>query len=157
MTGTDLACGLAILIGLMGIVVPVLPGTILMLVALVVWAAEDGGRLAWTVAIVGALVLVVGQVVKYAIPGKKLKATVPTSTLLVGGVAAVAGFFVIPIVGALAGFPLGVYVAERHRLGTQGAWPSTKAALRAIGVSILIEFLAGMVATAIWVAGVVAT
>jgi hypothetical protein len=101
-------------------------------------------------------VLLVGQVVKYAVPGKTLKATVPTSTLLVGGLGAVVGFFVIPVVGALAGFPVGVYLAERHRLGAQGAWPSTRAALRAIGVSILIEFVAGVIAVAIWLVGVAA-
>jgi uncharacterized protein len=156
-TLTDLACGVAILVGLVGIVVPILPGTFLMLAAIVIWAAEDGGRLAWSVAAVAALVLLVGQVVKYALPGRRLKATVPTWTLLVGGVAAVIGFFVVPIVGAFVGFPLGVYVAERVRVGGKAAWPSTKAALHAIGVSILIEFLAGVTATAIWLAGVVAT
>jgi uncharacterized protein len=102
-------------------------------------------------------VLVVGAVVKFALPGKQLKATVPTSTLIAGIVGAVAGFFVIPIVGALAGFPIGVYVAERHRVGRASAWPSTKAALVAIGVSLLIEFLAGALAASCFVVGAVLT
>lgn len=157
MTLTDVVCGVAILVGLAGIVVPILPGTLLMAVAMLAWAAEYGGRVAWGFAIAAVLVLAVGQVVKYALPGKRLKATVPTSTLLVGGVGAVVGFFVIPVVGALAGFPIGIYLAERARVGAEAAWPSTKAALKAVGVSILIEFVAGVVAAALWVVGVVVT
>jgi hypothetical protein len=67
------------------------------------------------------------------------------------------GFFAVPVVGALVGFPLGVYLAERARVGSAGAWPSTREALRAVGVSILIELAAALLATAAWVAGVVAT
>ncbi len=156
MTLVDVAFGLVILVGLMGIVIPVLPGTLLVAVAMVGWAAEDGGRTAWLLAGTAVLVLAVGQVVKYAIPGKALKATVPTSTLLLGGVGAIVGFFVIPVVGALAGFPIGVYVAERARVGAEAAWPSTKAALRAVGVSILIEFAAALAAIVIWLVGVAA-
>ena len=103
------------------------------------------------------LCLAVGMVVKYAVPGRRLKAAVPTSTLVVGGIGAVAGFFVIPLVGALMGFPLGIYVAERVRVGADGAWPSTRAALRAVGFSIMIELAAALVATAVWVGGVAAT
>ena len=55
------------------------------------------------------------------------------------------------------GFVLGVYVAERARVGAAGAWPSTKAALRAVGVSILIELVAAFLAAATWVVGVVVT
>ena len=67
---------------------------------------------------------------KYAVPGRRLKAAVPTSTLVVGGLVAIVGFFVIPVVGMLVGFPIGIYVAERVRVGAAGAWPSTRAALQ---------------------------
>ena len=154
MSGTVVVCGLLVVVGLFGIVVPVLPGTILVALGIVIWATEDGSAEAWTTLIVAAVLLVVGAVVKYAVPGRQLKATVPTSTLVVGGLLAVVGFFVIPVVGALIGFPVGVYVAERVRVGGDAAWPSTKAALRAMGVSILIEFTAALAATAVWLAGV---
>ena len=156
MTLVDVAFGLVILVGLMGIVVPILPGTLLVAVAMIGWAAEDGGRTAWLFAGSAVVLLAVGQVVKYAIPGRALKAAVPTSTLLLGGVGAIVGFFVIPVVGALAGFPIGIYVAERVRVGAEAAWPSTKAALRAVGVSILIEFAAALAAIVLWIAGVAA-
>lgn len=157
MTGTVIVCGLLVVVGLFGIVVPVLPGTLLVALGIGVWATERGTTESWTTFAAAALCLVVGAVVKYVVPGRRLKAAVPTSTLLVGGVGAVVGFFVIPVVGALVGFPIGIYVAERARVGGAGAWPSTRAALRALAHSLLIELVAALAATAVWVAGVAAS
>jgi uncharacterized protein len=150
MSGTDVVCGLVILAGLFGIVVPVLPGTVLVALGIGIWASEQGGWEAWTAFGVAAGLLLGGQLLKYAVPGRRLKAAVPTSTLVVGGVVAIVGFFVIPVVGVLVGFPIGVYAAERVRLGGDGAWQSTKAALKAMGWSILIEMVAALAATLVW-------
>jgi uncharacterized protein len=155
MTGADLVCGVLVVIGLFGIVVPVIPGTVLVLLGILVWASADGSAGAWTVFAVATACLVVGAVVKYAVPGRRLRAAVPTSTLVAGGAGAVVGFFVIPVVGALVGFPVGVYLAERTRAA--GAWPSTREALRAVGASILIELAAALAATAVWITGALAT
>jgi uncharacterized protein YqgC (DUF456 family) len=157
MTGTVIVCGVLVVVGLFGIVVPVLPGTVLVALGIGVWASERGTAEAWTTFAVAAVCLVLGAVVKYVVPGRRLKAAVPTSTLVVGGVGAVVGFFVIPVVGALVGFPIGVYVAERARVGGAGAWPSTRAALRALAHSLLIELVAALAATAVWVTGVAAS
>ena len=157
MSGTVVVCGLLIVVGLFGIVVPLLPGTILVALGIGIWAIDVGSAGAWATFAVAMLLLVGGAVVKYAVPGRRLKATVPTRTLVIGGLCAVVGFFVIPVVGALVGFPVGIYVAERVRVGADGAWPSTKAALRAVGASILIELAAAVAATLVWVAGVALT
>ena len=157
MSGTVVVCGLLVVVGLFGIVVPVLPGTVLVALGIGVWAYDVGSAGAWVTFAIALAVLVAGAVVKYAVPGRRLKAAVPLRTLVVGGLCAVVGFFVIPVVGVLVGFPIGVYVAERVRVGAEGAWPSTKAALKAVGVSILIELAAAVVATAVWVSGVALT
>jgi uncharacterized protein YqgC (DUF456 family) len=157
-TATDLLAGIAILVGLVGIVVPVLPGTLLILVAVLVWAALVGGTTAWAVAAVASLLLVVGGVVKYTVPGRRLKtAGVPNSTIVVGGLLGIVGFFAIPVVGLFVGFIGGVYLAELRRLGHPQAWPSTVAALKATGLSILIELAAGLLAASVFVGGVAAT
>ncbi len=67
------------------------------------------------------------------------------------------GFFVIPVVGLFVGFVLGIYLAERARLGADQAWPSTKHALRAVGLSIVIELTAAVLAAATWVVGLAVT
>lgn len=157
MTGLELLVGLAIAVGMVGILVPVLPGSVLILAAILVWALDTGSATAWVVFAVAAAALVVGGIVKYLVPNRRLKSVgVPSSTQWVGAAVGIVGFFLVPVVGLFAGFVLGVYAAERRRVG-QDAWPSTKAALRAVGLSILIELVAGLVATLAWVGGVLAT
>ena len=151
---TNLIVALLIAVGLVGIVVPVLPGTLLILGAILVWAVAMGTPAGWVVMGLVTAFLAAGAVVKYAVPGKRLKvAGVPSSTLVAGGVLGFVGFFVVPVVGLFLGFVLGVYLAEHRRLGASAAWPSTKHALKAVGLSIAIELAAGVAATVIWVTG----
>jgi ABC-type Fe3+ transport system permease subunit len=99
-----------------------------------------------------------GQVVKYTIPSKQLSVSgVPKRSLVIGALVGIAGFFVVPVVGLLFGFVLGVYLSEHQRVGARMAWPSTKAALRAVGVSMLVELASALLATAVWVVGVIIT
>jgi len=152
---TEVLVAVAILVGLVGILLPLLPGTALVLAAIFVWALDLGTGTAWGYFAVAAVVLILGSVAKYVVPGRRLTATgIPRSTLFAGIALGVVGFFVVPVVGLFLGFILGVYLAERHRVGAQSAWPSTLEALRAVGVSILIELAAGVLATGVWLAGV---
>lgn len=153
---TDVLVGAAVLVGLVGIVVPVLPGSVLILAAVLVWALEAATTTGWLVFTVVTVVLVVGAVVKYAVPGRRLKADgVPHRTLLVGALLGVVGFFVIPVVGLLVGFVLGIYLSETRRVGRDLAWPSTRSALRAVGLSLLIELAAGLLAALSWLVGAI--
>ena len=158
MSATEVLVALAIAVGIAGIIVPVLPGTLLVLGAILVWSVQVGTSTGWAVFAVATLLLVGGTVVKYLVPGRRLKASgVPNRTLLVGALLAFVGFFVIPVIGMFIGFVLGVYLAERARVGGGQAWPSTVAALKAVGVSILIELVAAFLAAVTWVVGVMAT
>jgi uncharacterized protein YqgC (DUF456 family) len=153
----ELIVGVAILVGIVGIVVPVLPGSILILAAVLVWSVEAGTRTGWLVFASVTALLVAGAVVKYLVPGRNLRTSgVPRRSLLSGAALGIVGFFVIPVIGLLVGFVAGIYAAERARLGPGRAWPSTKAALRAVGLSMLIELAAGLLAAAVWLAGAVA-
>jgi uncharacterized protein YqgC (DUF456 family) len=136
---------------------PVLPGLLLVWGGIAVWSFSERGALAWTVLGLATLVIAAGALVKYLVPGRRLRdAGVPWRTLLAGAVLGVIGFFVVPVVGLPLGFVLGVYVAELVRLGGQAeAWQSTRRALGAVGLSILIELGVALLATAIWVTGVV--
>jgi uncharacterized protein YqgC (DUF456 family) len=150
--------GLAIATGLVGVVVPVLPGALLVWAAIAVWALAVGGATAWAVLVVATLAIGGAQVVKVLVPGRRLRdAGVPRRSIVAGVVLAVVGFFVIPVVGFFVGFPLGVYLEERRRLGRHAAaWQSTREALRAMGLSILIELTATVLAAGAWL-GVVLT
>ncbi len=154
----DVLTGIAIAIGIVGIVVPLLPGSLLVGAAILAWAAYVGGTTAWLLAGSAVAVLLVGMVVKYAVPGRALKVQgIPGRTLAAGAVLGVVGFFVVPVVGLLLGFVLGIYLSEVQRLGRQAAWPATRAALRAVGLSLLIETVAAVVAAVLWLTAAVVT
>ena len=158
MTVVDVLALLAVAVGLAGILVPVLPGSVLILGALLAWAFAVGETAGWVVFAVATAFLVVGTLVKYAVPGRRIKtAGVPNRTLLAGAAAGVVGFFVIPVVGLILGFVLGIYAVEIQRVGESEARRTTVAALKAVGLSILIELTAGLFAAATLVVGIVVT
>lgn len=158
MTLTEVLVGIVIVVGMAGIVVPLLPGTVLILAAVLAWAVHVGTAAGWVVFAVATAFLAVGTVVKYLVPHQGLReAGVPNATLWWGALGAVVGLFVIPYVGLFAGFVAGVYLAERQRVGLERAWPSTWAALRAVGVSILVELAAAVLAALTWTVGVIVT
>ena len=147
----ELLVGLVILVGLVGIVVPILPGSILILGAVLVWSADQGARSAWLVFALVTTLLMVGAIVKYVVPGRGLRtAGVPNRTILLGGLLGIIGFFVLPVVGLVLGFVLGVYLSELQRVGHDQAWPSTVAAVKAAGLSILVELAAALAAAGVW-------
>lgn len=147
--------GLALVIGLVGVLVPVVPGLLVIAVTTVAWAWWDGGS-AWVIASVMLVVLAAGTAAKYVLPSRSLRqAGAPRSTLVLAAVLAVIGFFVVPVIGFLLGGILGVWVGELRRLHDSGAaWTSTWVTLKAIGVGVLLEITAGVVAIAIWVVSV---
>jgi uncharacterized protein YqgC (DUF456 family) len=160
-TGTtvDVVAGVAVLVGVLGVLIPVLPGLVLCWLGVLIWALlGDAGDGRWLVLGLATLVALAGTLVKYLWPGKRLKSTgVPTSSMVAGGVLGVIGFFVIPVAGLVIGFVLGIWLAERVRLGAGRAWPSTREALAAVGLSLLVELAAALGIAVVWVFGLLAT
>ena len=68
------------------------------------------------------------------------------------------GFFVIPVVGLVIGFVLGVYLAElANRRDQRVAWTSTKHALKGVALSVGVELAGALLATVAWAFGVYVT
>ena len=147
------------LVGLIGIVVPLLPGLPLIWAAVLIWALKAQDTAGWVVFALATVLAVSGALLQYLLPGRRMaKAGVTTSSTLAGAVLGVVGFFVIPVLGAFVGFALGVYLAERVKLGTHGAaWSSTGHALKAVTLSVGIELLTGLAMIGTWLIGVTAT
>lgn len=143
--------GVGVVLGVLGTVVPVLPGGLLVAASVLVWALVTGGA-AWWVLVGVVVVLAAGQLLEYLTAGVSLKrAGVPNRSLVVGGLAGVVGFFVVPVLGLVLGFLGGLYLAERHRQPDAAtAWRSTKTGLRAAGVALLIELAAVLVSAVLW-------
>lgn len=148
--------GLAILVGLLGIVVPILPGSLLVFAAILVWALFEQTTAGWVTLGVATVLIGAAILIKYLWPVKRMKAAdVGTRTLVAGGVLGIIGFFVIPVVGLVIGFVLGVYLAElAQRKDHRRAWASTVHAVKGVALSILVELAGALLAAAAWLGAV---
>ncbi|GJF08233.1 membrane protein [Mycolicibacterium cyprinidarum] len=155
-TAGILLVALVIAIGLAGIIVPVLPGGLLVIAAIGVWAFVESSAVSWVVFGIAAAVFAAAEVVKYTWPVKRMRrADVRTSVLFIGAIVGFVGFFVIPVVGLLIGFIAGVFVAEvAIRRDLTRAWASTVHALKGVALSVGVELTGALLATVAWVIGV---
>lgn len=149
---------LFIALGLVCIVVPVLPGGLVVFAAIAVWALLVGDTTAWVVLGITATLFVAAEIVKIAWPMKRMrKADVATRSLIVGAVLGFVGFFVIPVLGLALGFVLGVYLAEYMARGdARRAWAATGHAVKAVALSMGVELTAALLSTVAWAVGVFA-
>jgi uncharacterized protein len=150
---------LLIVVGLVGIVVPVLPGTFLVLGGMVVFALATGGVLPWVLVGLSVAVAAAGKVAQYLVPGRRMKEQgVRTSTLVLAVLLGVVGFFVVPVVGAVVGFVLGIWLVELGRgRDHRQAWQRTKHAVVAVVHSVGIELIAGLGVAALYGLGLLLT
>ena len=63
MSATEILVAVLIAVGVAGIIIPVLPGTVLVLAAILVWALEVGTSVAWLVFAFATTFLVLGTIV----------------------------------------------------------------------------------------------
>lgn len=147
---------LVIAIGLVGILVPLLPGTVLVFGAIAVWAFVERTTVAWVTLGIVAVLLAATLLVKYLWPARRMRsADVRTSSLFAGAVLGIVGFFVVPVLGLVLGFVLGVYLAElANRRNQRLAWTSTVHAIKGVALSVGVELVGALLATAAWAVAV---
>lgn len=144
----------AMAVGLLGTLLPFLPGLpIVWAAALVYGLATDFRPIGRVMFVLITLVGVVGLVLGTVLPHRRAAAKgAPASTILAGIVLGLVGFFVIPIVGLPIGAGLGVMLAERRRLGSwDRAWAAMRELLIGFGIGAAVQFGAGVVMIEIWI------
>jgi uncharacterized protein len=147
--------GLMMAVGLIGTLLPLLPGLpIIWAAALIYGLLEDfsgAGAVAFTLITVLA---VAGIVAGFVLPHRRVAAKgAPASTVAAGVVLGIVGFFVIPVVGLVLGAVGGVLIAERARTGDwDTAWTTTKDLLVGFGIGVAVEFATGLAMILCWVA-----
>jgi uncharacterized protein len=147
------------LVGLVGVVVPVLPGVVLVgaagIVATFVLGIDAAG---WVLVVVLAVVTLAGAGASYVLPTRKgLKSDVARSSLALAAALGIVGFFVIPVVGLVVGALGGLFLGELGRHGDRDrAWASTRGVLKAYGVGVLVELGAALLLVATWLVGTLA-
>jgi uncharacterized protein len=157
MDALTLITATAIVAGLIGTVLIVFPGIVLVWGAVGVWALLDDSPARWYLFAVATVIFVASMLLKYLVPGRRLaEAGTPAWTIAASAVAGIVGFFLIPVVGFFVGFVGGLLVIELVRLKDWSvAWPATRRALVAVGLSVAVELFAGLLIAVGWTATVV--
>ena len=149
--------GILLVVAAVGVVYPVVPGSLIAIVTLLVWAWLVGGWAAWVAAAIGVMLCAVGWSASAVLTGRKLKELeVPKWSILVAAVAGLVGMFLIPVVGIFVGFAVGLLVSEavRHRDVRRAVHYSLQT-LKAMGAGVLVEFGLLCAAASVWSAGVI--
>lgn len=141
-------------IGVAGTVLPILPGL------WVIWAAAAGygvlagfGTGGWIAMALITALAIAGTASAFYLPQRTASEVgVPWWGQVIALGFAIAGFFIVPVVGAPLGFVVGILVTtivrERHVIGALNAtWATLKSMLLASGV----QFAVGLVMMAVWV------
>jgi uncharacterized protein YqgC (DUF456 family) len=145
---------IVMVIGVAGTVLPILPGL------WVIWAAAvaygifaDFGAGGWIAMAVITVLAAVGTASALYLPQRTAASVgVPWWGQLIALGFAVAGFFVVPVVGAPLGFVVGILVttiAREHHIS--GALEATWATLKAMLLASGVQFAVGLMMMAVWV------
>lgn len=148
----EILVAVAIVVGLVGIVIGILPGSVLVGAAVLVWALFMESAVGWWTFVVVAVLLIVGMVANKVIMARHTQQVgTANSSLLIAAIVGIIGFFVVPLIGLVLGFVLGLWLAEYWRLrNAQRAWLSAKAGLKGTGWGLLAELGAALIASTVW-------
>lgn len=148
--------GLVLLLGLCGVLVPGVPGSWLVWAAVMWWALQDPQPVAWWVLVGATVALFLSQVVRWALPPRRLRESGATPRMAVcAGAGSFLGFCLIPVLGSIPGFVAGIYLEERLRLGRHGeARAALRTAMRSGGWSVLAELFTCQLIAGAWVGAV---
>lgn len=149
--------GILLVISALGTIFPVLPGSLLTIGTLLAWGWLLGSTASWWTAGIGMAVALVGWSASAMLTGRKLKEhQVPKGSILFAVIGAIAGAFIIPVVGLFIGFAVGLFAGESvRRRELSGAFSSSWAALKALGLGIVVEFGCVLLASSVWVIGMI--
>jgi uncharacterized protein len=148
---------IALIVGLLGLIVPVFPGLVIMWLGTLVYATiqSAAGNMTgwkWFLFAIITLLMIAGSVVDNIIIARKMRDKyIPWSSILWAFAAGVvASLFFTPLVGLIAA-PAGLFLAESSRLkNREAAIDSTKAYMIGWGWAFGARFLIGLVMIGFW-------
>ena len=148
---TAVVVGFLVAIGVIGTVVPVLPGIGLIWVAALAYGIVEGfGVFGWFAMTVITVLAVVATVAAFRVPQRAAASGgIGTKGQLLALAIAAVGFFVIPVIGAPIGFVLGIYLVAR-RQDRERAWTITRSTVRALVIAAGIQFIAALAMALTW-------
>ena len=147
----------ALIVGLLGLVVPIFPGLVIMWLGTLGYAvlqSAAGNMTGWKWVIFGiiTLLMITGSIADNIIIARKMRDKyVPWSSILFAFAASlVTSLFFTPLIGLVAA-PVGLFLAENRRLkNNEAAIDSTKAYMIGWGWAFGVRFLIGLVMIGFW-------
>jgi uncharacterized protein YqgC (DUF456 family) len=147
----------ALIVGLLGLIVPVFPGLVIMWLGTLVYAILQnaaGNMTGWKWFLFGVItiLMITGSIVDNIIIARKMRDKyIPWSSILWAFAAGVvASLFFTPLIGLVAA-PAGLFLAESSRLKNRdAAIDSTKAYMIGWGWAFGARFLIGLVMIGFW-------
>ncbi len=147
-----------LLVGLLGLIVPVFPGLTVMWLGTLVYALiqNAAGNMTdgkWFLFGLITVLMIVGNIADNLIIARKMRDKyIPWSSILWAFAAGiVASLFFTPLIGLIAA-PAGLFLAEMSRLkNREAAIDSTKAYMIGWGWAFGVRFLIGLVMTGFWI------
>ncbi len=145
------------IVGLLGLIVPIFPGLTVMWLATLLYALVQGAAghmTGWDWFLFGliTLLMIVGNIVDNVIIARKMRDKyVPWSSILLAfGASIVVSLFLTPLAGLVAA-PLGLFLAEVSRLKNRdAAIESTKAYMIGWGWAFAARFIIGLTIIGFW-------
>ena len=147
----------ALIVGLLGLIVPIFPGLVIMWLGTLVYAilqSAAGNMTAWKWVIFGIItvLMIAGSIADNLIIAQKMRNKyIPWSSILFAFAASlIASLFFTPLIGLVAA-PAGLFLAESRRLKDRdAAVDSTKAYMIGWGWAFGARFLIGLVMIGFW-------
>jgi len=145
--------GILMAVGLVGIIIPLLPGLAVVEGAALLYAFYRGFSFTtWVMLGLITVLFILSLAAKLLLPKRDAqRGGASPRALLLGFVLGVVGFFVIPIIGAIIGAVLGVFLIEFGRHQAWGpAWSATKGIILGFGKSMLLDLAVGLAMVTLW-------
>lgn len=155
--GESLFFGLIVLfmlIGLVGIIIPILPGVFLIWFGVLIYAWRDGFEALslGTFMFISVIVVFAGLSDLWLPAFGAHKSGASKRTIVTGLLGAIIGSFVLPLVGTIVGYVFGVLLGEYHkRRDWQAAWQASKGSLAGWGIATIIQLVVGVLVIIIFI------
>ncbi len=141
------------LVGLIGLVIPVYPGLNIIWIAALIYAIVDGFSWpAWLYFSIITIFMLIGNLAdNYFIGARARRTGASWLAIGIGYAAGIAGTFIIPIIGGIVFSILGVLVVEMIRKKDwKIAWLTTKEMALGFGWAVVVRLGIGAIMISIW-------
>lgn len=141
----SLGFGLAVafmLVGVAGIIIPIIPGTLLVWVTAVIYAwATDFEIITWPLVVLFTLISLVTGLADIWLPLLGAQKTGASKrAMFLGVVGGIIGTFILPLIGTIIGYGLGILLGEYQKVrDLKLAWRASIGGMAGWGVATIVQ------------------